>query len=68
VNDTLATEAEPVLFPAVVFPKPMVSLAVQSKKRGDEQKIAGAFAKLTDEDKTFIVNRDRQTGELVITG
>jgi len=68
VNDSLTSEAEPVVFPKVTFPRPMVSLAVRPKNRGDEQRIAGSLAKLTEEDKTFLVNRDTQTGELVTTG
>jgi elongation factor G len=68
VNDSLTTENEPVAFPKVTFPKPMVGLAVKPKARGDEQRIAGGLQKLAEEDHTFLVNRDTQTGELVITG
>jgi len=68
VNDSLTTENEPVMFPKVTFPKPMVGLAVKPKARGDEQRITGGLQKLSEEDKTFIVNRDTQTGELVVTG
>jgi elongation factor G len=68
VNDSLTAEQEQVAFPKVVFPRPMVSLAVKPKNRGDEQRIAGSLAKLAEEDRTFLVNRDTQTGELVITG
>jgi len=68
VNDSLTAESEPVVFPKVAFPKPMVSLAVKPKSRGDEQRITGSLGKLAEEDKTFLVHRDAQTGELVITG
>jgi elongation factor G len=68
VNDSLTAESEPVVFPAIEFPRPMVSLAVRPKNRGDEQRIAGALNKLAEEDRTFRVNRDAQTSELVITG
>jgi len=68
VNDSLTAEAEPVEFPKVEFPKPMVSLAVKPKSRGDEQRIAGSLTKLAEEDRTFLVNRDSQTGELIVTG
>jgi len=46
----------------------MFSLAVEPKSRGDEQKISEALHKLTDEDRTFVANRDSQTGEMVISG
>ena len=52
----------------MVFPQPMVSLAVEPKSRGDEVKISGALHKVAEEDPTFIVSRDRQTGETVISG
>jgi len=50
------------------LPIPMFALAVEPKSRGDEQKISGALARLGDEDKTFRVDRDRQTHELVAYG
>jgi len=53
---------------SVPFPQPMVSLAVEPKSRGDEGKISGALAKMAEEDPTFKVSRDRQTGETVISG
>ncbi len=67
-GDALCTPDLRVAFPPLQFPKPMVSLAVEPKSRGDEAKLSGAIAKLADQDPTFKVNRDRQTGELVITG
>jgi elongation factor G len=52
----------------VPVPVPMFSLAIEPKSRGDEQKISGAMSRLSEEDKTFKVTRDRQTNELVIAG
>lgn len=68
VNDTLTLNAERIEFSKVVFPRPMVSLAVRPKKRGDEQRISGALTKLADEDLTFLAQRDAQTAEMVISG
>ena len=69
INDTLtAGGASSLRFREVGFPKPMVSLAVRPKNRGDEQRIGGALSKLADEDRTFLVRRDTQTGELVTSG
>ena len=68
ISDTLCADAKHVKFPPLVFPKAMVSLAVEPKSRGDEQKISGALGKLADEDPTFTVHRDTVTRELIITG
>jgi elongation factor G len=52
----------------IVFPKPMVGLAVMPKSRGDETKLSGALGKVSDEDPTVTIDRDPQTKELVMTG
>ena len=52
----------------IKFPTPMVGLAVSPKSRGDETKLSGALAKVVDEDPTFVLDRDAQTKELVMTG
>jgi elongation factor G len=52
----------------IQFPTPMVGLAVSPKTRGDETKLSTAVAKVVDEDPTFLLNRDGQTKELVMTG
>ncbi len=54
--------------PEIVFPNPMVGLAVSPKARGDEQKIGTALHRLQDEDPTFVALRDEQTNELVARG
>jgi len=68
ISDTLCADSRHIKFPPMVFPKPMVSLAVEPKSRGDEQKISGALGKLADEDPTFTVHRDTVTHEMIITG
>ncbi|MDR2757412.1 MAG: elongation factor G [Planctomycetaceae bacterium] len=50
------------------FPTPMVGLAAAPKSRGDEAKLSGALAKITQEDSTFLIERNEQTKQLVITG
>ena len=52
----------------IQFPTPMVGLAVSPKSRGDETKLSTAVAKVVEEDPTFLLNRDAQTKELVMTG
>ncbi|MDR0521907.1 MAG: elongation factor G [Planctomycetaceae bacterium] len=53
---------------AFPFPTPMVGLAASPKSRGDEAKLSGALAKITQEDSTFHTERNEQTKQLVITG
>jgi elongation factor G len=68
IGDSITDEKHPVKIAGLDYPKPMVSLAVEPKKRGDEQKIGTAMAKLTDEDPCFQTRRDAQTKELVMSG
>lgn len=65
---TIAEPAHPATVPAPVFPTPMVQMAVESKVKGDEHKVATAFHKLQDEDPCFHVERNAETHELVISG
>jgi elongation factor G len=67
-SDTLTTPDSKLSLAPISFPRPMVSLAVKPKTRGDEQKISSSLARLSDEDSTFLVEYQQQTGELVITG
>ena len=66
--DTLYSPKRPAVLSAPALPTPMVSLAVEPKSRGDEQKIGSSLAKLADEDVAFQISRDPQTGETVVTG
>ncbi|MEW6358854.1 MAG: elongation factor G [Planctomycetota bacterium] len=68
VGDTLSAKKETLAFPTIKFPTPMVGLAVQPETQKDEQKISGSLAKLAEEDPTFVVDRNPQTHEMVITG
>lgn len=68
VSDALCSSKMPVKFNPITFPTPMVSLAVEPKTQGAEQKISGALHKLAEEDHTFKVTRDTQTGELLVAG
>src|SRR5262249_6441795 len=67
-GDTLAGSVNAPKLPRPSFPTPMFGLAVEPKARGDEQKISGSLQKIANEDPTFLVTRDNQTKELVITG
>jgi elongation factor G len=67
-GDVLHAEASPMFRGMPKAPTPMYSLAVMPKARGDEQKISGSLQRLVEEDPTFIVTRDSQTNETVISG
>jgi len=68
VSDTLCDERDPVAYPAIQFPMPMVSRAAEPKTRADEQRMSTALARIASQDKTFLTGREEQTGETVITG
>jgi elongation factor G len=68
IGDTVSNHAGAPRLPALSFPTPMFGLAVEPKSRGDEQKISGSLQKIANEDRTFLMTRDSQTKELVITG
>lgn len=67
-GDTLADEKQPILFEAISFPEPALSVSLKPKRQADEDKISDALAKLTAEDRTFRVTRDTQTKELIVSG
>ncbi len=68
IGHTLANEKANFIYDANEYPMPMVSLAVTPKARGDEQKIMSSLSKLAEEDKTFLIKRDEETNELIVSG
>ncbi|MDP2898784.1 MAG: elongation factor G [bacterium] len=68
VGDSLSSPSEPILFRGIAVPKPVVSMAVHPKARGDEEKVSTGLAKLAEEDPTFRVIRNAETKELVVEG
>jgi len=68
INDTLRDARARWAMPPISFPKPMMSLAVEPRSRDDEQKISAGLQRLAEGDPTFKLERDQQSGELVITG
>lgn len=68
VGDTLSSPSDPIQFPGIALPKPVVSMAVHPKARGDEEKVSTGLAKLAEEDPTFRVVRNVETKELVVEG
>ncbi|MBE7051164.1 MAG: elongation factor G [Ruminococcaceae bacterium] len=67
-GDTLCDAKAPVILDAIDFPEPVLSLAIEPKSKGDEEKISQGLAKLMEEDKTFSLKSNKETGELVISG
>jgi elongation factor G len=68
LGSTVSDAAVRAVVKAPAFPVPMVHLAVESKAKGDEHKVAAAMAKILDEDPSFKSGRSRDTHELVISG
>jgi elongation factor G len=67
-SDLLADRASTVKMPAIKFPDPVISYAIEPKSRGDEEKISTALHRLQEEDPTISYNRDPQTKELLLAG
>jgi len=67
-NDTLGDKADPVTFPAVTFPEPVLSYAIEPKTRGDEDKISTSMHRIEEEDPSIRYSRDPQTKELLLSG
>jgi elongation factor G len=67
-NDTLGDKSDPVMFPAVTFPEPVLSYAIEPKSRGDEDKISTSMHRLEEEDPSIRYSRDPQTKELLLSG
>lgn len=67
-NDTLGDKSDPMTFPPVKFPEPVLSYAIEPKSRGDEDKISTAMHRLEEEDPSIKYSRDPQTKELLLSG
>jgi len=67
-GDTLSDEERPIVLEAIEFPEPVISVAVEPKTKADEDKLGAALAKLAEEDPTFHVRQDPETGQTVISG
>ncbi|MFH0769633.1 MAG: elongation factor G [Chloroflexota bacterium] len=67
-GDTLCHPSQPVLLESIRFPEPVISVAIEPRTRGDQDRMGEALQKLTEEDPTFKVIYDRETGQTVISG
>jgi elongation factor G len=67
-GDTLAAEQEPVLLESVKFAEPVISVAIEPKTKADQDKMGVALGKLAEEDPTFRMHTDEETGQTIISG
>lgn len=67
-GDTLCDEANPVILEKMVFPEPVISVAIEPKSKADNDKLSVALQKMAEEDPTFRVRVDEETGDTVISG
>ena len=67
-GDTLCDPAHPVVLESMTFPEPVIDVAIEPKTKGDQEKLSVAIQKLAEEDPTFRVKHDEETGQTVIGG
>ena len=67
-NDTLCDKDAPIILDEIIFPEPVLSMAVEPKAKGDEEKISQGLQRLQDEDPTFKVEMNTETKQLIISG
>jgi elongation factor G len=67
-GDTLAVETAPIRLESMSFPDPVISVAIEPKTKGDQDKLSTGLQRLADEDPTFRVRTDEETGQTLISG
>ncbi len=67
-GDTLCTEDDAIILEKMAFPEPVIQIAIEPKTKADQDKLSDALAKLSDEDPTFKVKVDEETGQTLISG
>jgi elongation factor G len=67
-GDTLCSEEDPVVMEKIIFPEPVIQIAIEPKTKADQDKLSEALSKLSDEDPTFRVKSDEETGQTLISG
>ena len=67
-GDTLATDSEPIVLESMTFPDPVIAVAVEPKSKADQDKLSTGLARLAEEDPTFRVETDEETGQTLISG
>ena len=67
-GDTLSDSSNPIQLESMTFPEPVISVAIEPKSKADEEKLSEGLQKLAEEDPTFRVNSDEETGQTIISG
>ncbi len=67
-GDTLSDIDKPVVLESMTFPEPVIQVAIEPKTKGDQEKLGTAIQRLSDEDPTFTVKTDEETGQTIIAG
>jgi len=67
-GDTLADEDHPILLEQIIFPEPVISLAIEPKTKSDQEKLSYALQRLSDEDPTFQVKVNHETNQTIMSG
>jgi elongation factor G len=67
-GDTLCDRAHPIILEQMIFPEPVISVAIEPKTKADQDKLGKALGSLSDEDPTFRVHTDEETGQTIIRG
>lgn len=67
-GDTLCDASDPIIMEKITFPEPVIQIAIEPKTKADQDKLGESLAKLSDEDPTFRVSSDEETGQTLISG
>ncbi len=67
-GDTLCDESDPIVLEKITFPEPVIQIAIEPKTKADQDRLSESLAKLSDEDPTFRVKTDEETGQTLIAG
>lgn len=67
-GDTLCTEKAPIILESITFPDPVISVMIEPKTKADQEKLGEAMHKLSEEDPTFKISTNHETGETIISG
>ncbi|MYC07734.1 MAG: elongation factor G [Chloroflexi bacterium] len=67
-GDTICTQNDPIVLETISFPEPVISVAIEPRSRADQDKLSDALVKLSDEDPTFRINYDDETGQTIMSG
>ncbi len=67
-GETLCAPNKPIILESMRFPEPVIAVAIEPKSKADQEKLSGALSKLSDEDPTFRVSTDEETGQTLVSG